>query len=106
MEVNSIKCRKNEDIIIEYYPKNRISNDIIITVDMLKTAPVGTKWQCHSVQTDEASGDICLINIHTWEITHRDSVGVLVKHMSFVMKPLCYTNDRYKETETCVCYLI
>lgn len=103
MEISTVKCGKNEDVIIEYHPENKTDRDVNITVDMLKTSPVGTKWQCHNDQIDEDTLDICLINIHTWEIAYRDntqiSAGVLVKHTKIVMKPACYTmSDMYIET--------
>ena len=76
-EINTVKCGKNEDVIIEYHPENMINNDVNITVDMLKTSPVGTKWEC----CDNRMYDDGAFYVHKWELAYRDGdFGALIKH--------------------------
>lgn len=80
MEINTVKCGKNEEIIIEYHPENMINNDVNITVDMLKTSPVGTKWECCDNIMNIMDDDIAFC-VHRWELVYRDGdFGVLIKH--------------------------
>lgn len=83
MEINTVKCGKNEEIIIEYHPENKRRNDLEIIVDMLKTSPVDTEWQCND--THEIEEDECEV-IHKWKLAYRDDIGALIKHMKIIMK--------------------
>lgn len=82
MEINTVKCGNNKDIIIEYHPENKRRNDLEITVDMLKTSPVDTEWQCNDTRMDED----CEV-IHKWKLAYRDDIGALIKHVKIIMKP-------------------
>lgn len=77
MEINTVKCGKNEDVIIEFHPENNTDGDINITVDMLKTSPVGTKWECYDNRVDYDG----MLYMHIWELAYRDgNFGALIKH--------------------------
>lgn len=79
MEINTVKCGKNEDVIIEYHPENKAYGDIDITVDMLKTSPVGIKWRCGDNRINDDGDD--LFYMHIWELVYRDGdFGALIKH--------------------------
>ena len=93
MEINTVKCGKNEDVIIEYHPENVINNDVNITVDMLKTSPVGTEWECCDTMMN-IMGDIAFC-VHRWELVYRDGdVGALIKHIRIRANyPLLYIGD-------------
>lgn len=78
-EINTVKCGKNEDVIIEYHPENKTDRDINITVEMLKTSLVGIKWRCCDDMIDADGNNVYYM--HTWELAYRDGdFGALIKH--------------------------
>ena len=79
MEINTVKCGKNEDVIIEYHLENKAYSDVNITVDMLKTSPVGIKWRCDDSRINNDGDDVTYM--HIWELAYRDgNFGALIKH--------------------------
>lgn len=94
MEINTVKCGKNEDVIIEYHLENKAYGDVNITVDMLKTSPVGTKWRCGDNIMNIMDDDVAFC-VHSWELVYRDGYfGALIKHTRIRANfPLIYVGD-------------
>lgn len=88
MEINTVKCGDNEEIIIEYHPEDKRRNDLEITVDMLKNSPVGTEWQCDDTRVVDTAEEYDVYDvIHKWKLAYRDDIGALIRHAKIVMKP-------------------
>ena len=100
-EINTVKCGNDEEVIIEYHPENKTDRDINITVEMLKTSPVGTKWESRNHVMDEDTS-----YLHKWELAYRDgNFGALIKHVRIRKKlPTFYIDDIVMDTREYIWY--